>query len=92
MQQLSTDQSRLRENLKIIPQTSEPYKKFLEKFVAQESAIEAYQKQIRESQTAVQQQTREIDVVFGPVPPPTGIAPASYPAPGYPTTPGNYAR
>ena len=30
---LSKDQARLRENLKIIPMTSEHYKKFLEKFV-----------------------------------------------------------
>ena len=34
------DQARVRDNLKIIPQTSEPYKDFLKKFVAQETQIE----------------------------------------------------
>ena len=59
---LSDDQARLRENLKIIPQTSEPYKKFLDKFVSQEGEIEGYQKQIRQLQATVQQQQRELDV------------------------------
>ena len=37
---LAADQARVRENLKIIPQTSEHYKDFLKKFVAQEAQIE----------------------------------------------------
>jgi hypothetical protein len=80
LSQLSDDQARLRENLKIIPQTSEPYKKFLEKFVAQEGEIEGYQKQIRQLQTSVQQQSHEIEVSFGP-------APQTAPPSMYPTTP-----
>lgn len=59
LQSLSTDQSRLRENLKIIPQTSEPYKKFLEKFVTQEGEIEGLQKQIRQLQAAVASQEKQ---------------------------------
>lgn len=60
LQALSTDQSRLRENLKIIPQTSEPYKKFLEKFVTQEAEIDGLQKQIRQLQGSVQSQEKEV--------------------------------
>lgn len=60
LQALSTDQARLRENLKIIPTTSEPYKKFLEKFVAQEAEIDGLQKQIRQLQSSVQGQEKEV--------------------------------
>ncbi len=58
---LSDDQSRLRENLKIIPPTSDHHKKFLEKFVNQETEIETMQKQIRTLMTSVTSQTRELD-------------------------------
>ena len=66
-QQLSTDQARLRENLKIIPQTSEPYKKFLDKFVTQETEIEGFQKQIRQLQATWQARQREYRDVRGRV-------------------------
>src|SRR5262249_31902144 len=46
------DQARLRANLQIIPQTSEPYKKFLEKFVTQEAQIESLQKEVRQLASA----------------------------------------
>lgn len=62
LKSVSDDQTRLRENLKIIPQTSEPYKKFLEKFVSQESEIEGLQKSIRQDQTTLQTVQREYDV------------------------------
>ena len=62
LKQLSDDQARLRENLKIIPQSAEPYKKFLDKFVAQETEIDGFQKQIRQLQATLQQQQRELDV------------------------------
>ena len=42
---ISDDQARLRDNLKVIPQTSEPYKDFLKKFVTQETEIEGLQRQ-----------------------------------------------
>lgn len=57
---LSSDQTRLRENLKIIPQTSEPYKNFLEKFVKQETEIDALQKEMRQLQASVQSQEKEV--------------------------------
>ena len=62
LKQLTDDQARLRENLKIIPQTAEPYKKFLDKFVNQETEIEGFQRQIRQYQAALQQQQRELEV------------------------------
>ncbi len=65
LKQLSDDQARLRENLKIIPQNAEPYKKFLDKFVNQEGEIEGYQKEIRQIQAALQKQQRERDVFIG---------------------------
>ena len=61
LKQLSADQARLRENLKIIPQSTEPYKKFLDKFVAQESDIEALQKQIRQLQITLTARQQEYD-------------------------------
>ncbi len=56
---LSKDQARLRENLKIIPATSEHYKKFLEKFVGQEGRIDTFQSQIQQLQAALQSQERD---------------------------------
>ncbi len=53
---LSEDQARVRENLKIIPTTTEPYKDFLKKFVAQETEIEALQRQIRQLEASLQKQ------------------------------------
>jgi hypothetical protein len=55
----SDDQVRLRENLKIIPQTSDPYKRFLDKFVAQETEIENLQKSIRQTQAIAAAAQRE---------------------------------
>ena len=59
---LTEDQARMRENLNIIPQSSEHFKKFLEKFVGQETQIEGLQKQLREVQTSVQQSQRDYEV------------------------------
>ncbi len=56
---ISDDQSRLRENLRIIPQTSDPYKRFLDKFVAQETEIESLQKSVRQTQTSLQAAQRD---------------------------------
>jgi hypothetical protein len=58
---LSEDQARMRQNLNIIPQSSEHYKKFLEKFVAQESEIEQMQKQLRQMQAAAQESQSDYD-------------------------------
>ena len=58
---LSKDQARLRENIKIIPMSSEHYKKFLDKFVSQETRIETLQNQVQQLQTALQTREREYD-------------------------------
>jgi len=58
---LNDDQGRMRQNLNIVPQASDHYKKFLEKFVAQETEIEQLQKQLRQVQAEVQQQQRQYD-------------------------------
>lgn len=58
---LSKDQSRLRSNLQIIPQTSDHYKKFLEKFVSQETRIEGFQGQIEQLTATLEAQTREYE-------------------------------
>jgi hypothetical protein len=59
---LNTDQARLRENIKIIPMSSEHYKKFLDKFVTQETRIETLQSQVQQLQAALQSQEREYEV------------------------------
>jgi hypothetical protein len=59
---LANDQARLRENLKIIPMTSEHYKKFLEKFVGQENRIETLQNQAAELQVVLQTQERAYEM------------------------------
>ncbi len=58
---LTEDQARLRENLKIIPQTADEYKGFLQKFVAREAEIDAHQKQVRQLETALLQQQRAVE-------------------------------
>ncbi len=58
---VTTDHNRVRENLKIIPMNSEHYKTFLEKFVAQDKQIEAFQKNVRELNTTMQSQVREYE-------------------------------
>ena len=58
---VAADQARLRENLKIIPQTAEPFKRFLEKFVAQESEIEGLRQSIRQTRIALAATQRECD-------------------------------
>jgi hypothetical protein len=47
------DQARVRENLRIVPQSSEHYKDFLTKFVAREKQIEENQRQIRSQEAVV---------------------------------------
>jgi hypothetical protein len=55
------DQARLRENLKIVPPSSDAYKKFLDKFVAQESEIEVVQRNLRQTQAILTSTQREFD-------------------------------
>jgi hypothetical protein len=56
---LSEDQARVREALKIIPPTTEPYKDFLKKFVAQETEIEEFQRQIRQLEASLRKREQE---------------------------------
>ena len=59
---ISDDQARLRENLHVIPQTAEPYKDFLKKFVTQEAEIETLQRQVRTAETSLTNAQREYQV------------------------------
>jgi len=62
LDELSKDQTRLRENLRIIPASSEHYKKFLDKFVGQETRIEGLQTQVHELRASLQTQERAYEV------------------------------
>lgn len=59
---ITADHNRVRENLKIIPQSSEHYKTFLEKFVSQDKQIETFQKNVRDLNATMQSQIREFDL------------------------------
>jgi hypothetical protein len=58
----SSDQARLRDNLHVIPQTAEPYKDFLKKFVTQEAEIDALQRQVRAAETGLGAALQEYQV------------------------------
>jgi hypothetical protein len=58
---LSEDQARARENLKIIPMSSDYYKTFLEKFVTQEKQIETLQTNIRHMNATLGTQQSDYD-------------------------------
>jgi hypothetical protein len=63
-QQLKTitdDQVRLRANLKEMPATAAAYKRYLEKFDAQETQIEQYQAKIKELQGTEFKQRKELE-------------------------------
>jgi hypothetical protein len=53
------EQERMRENLKIIPMSSEHYKKFLDRFVTQEDELERLQRQLTELQADFARQQTE---------------------------------
>jgi hypothetical protein len=59
---LNDDQSRMRENLKIVSRESEPYKRFLEKFEKQENQIEELQTSIRRVEASVERQRKDREV------------------------------
>jgi hypothetical protein len=58
---VSEDQARVRENLKIIPASAEPYKGFVQKFVAQETEIENLQRDIRLLQADLRKQEAALE-------------------------------
>ncbi len=53
------DQERMRENLKVLPQTSDAYKRFVNDFDTQETEIKKLQGQIKKLDETVQQQENE---------------------------------
>jgi hypothetical protein len=62
---VSEDQARVRENLKIIPASAEPYKGFLQKFVAMEAEIEDLQRDIRRLQADLRKQEAALEAYVG---------------------------
>jgi hypothetical protein len=58
---ITTDQTRLRENLKTMPSTAAAYKRYLEKFDQQETEIEKYQADIKKLQGVEFAQKKEFE-------------------------------
>jgi flagellar biosynthesis chaperone FliJ len=58
---ITDDQVRLRANLKEMPPTAAAYKRYLEKFDAQETQIEQLQEQVKKLQATESQQKKEFD-------------------------------
>jgi hypothetical protein len=61
LKSITDDQARIRENLKSLPASSAAYKRYLQKFDEQESAIEKLQEQIRQFQISVMQRQKEYE-------------------------------
>ncbi len=59
---VTTDNTRVRENLKIIPMNSDFYKPMLEKFINQDKQIETQQSQIRTLTATMQTQVHDYDL------------------------------
>ncbi len=62
---ITTDQVRLRANLKEMPATAAAYKRYLEKFDEQETQIEKYQADIKKLQAVEHSQKKEFDDFLG---------------------------
>ncbi len=58
---ITDDQARLRANLKEMPPTAAAYKRYLDKFDAQETQIEKYQADIKKMQETAHQQQKEFE-------------------------------
>jgi septal ring factor EnvC (AmiA/AmiB activator) len=58
---ITDDQARLRANLKEMPSTAAAYKRYLEKFDAQETQIEQYQAEIKKLQGVEFKQKKELE-------------------------------
>jgi hypothetical protein len=58
---ITTDQARLRANLKEMPSTAKAYKRYLEKFDLQETQIEKYQADIKKLQAQEHEQQKAFD-------------------------------
>src|SRR5580693_8193473 len=58
---ITDDQPRLRANLKEMPPTAAAYKRYLDKFDAQETEIEKYQADIKKMQETAHEQKKAFD-------------------------------
>jgi hypothetical protein len=58
---ITTDQARLRANLREMPSTAKAYKRYLEKFDTQETQIEQYQADIKKQQATEHKQQQDLD-------------------------------
>jgi septal ring factor EnvC (AmiA/AmiB activator) len=61
LQVITDDQARLRANLKEMPSTAAAYKRYLDKFDAQETQIEQYQADIKKLQGVEFNQKKELE-------------------------------
>ena len=61
LKDITDDQVRLRANLKEMPPTAAAYKRYLDKFDAQETRIEKYQADIKKLQDTGHQQQKEFE-------------------------------
>jgi hypothetical protein len=61
LKEISTDQGRLRANLKELPPTAAAYKRYLEKFDTQETEIEKLQEQIKKQRLTEETQRKELE-------------------------------
>jgi hypothetical protein len=62
---IADDQTRLRANLKEMPPTAAAYKRYLDKFDAQESQIDKLQGQLKELRGTAEQQRKEYEAYLG---------------------------
>ena len=65
LKDITDDQARLRANLKEMPPTAAAYKRYLDKFDAQETQIEKYQADIKKLQDIEHQQQKEFEDFLG---------------------------
>ena len=65
LKDITDDQARLRANLKEMPPTAAAYKRYLDKFDAQETQIEKYQADIKKLQDVEHQQQKEFEDFLG---------------------------
>ena len=65
LKDVTDDQARLRANLKEMPPTAAAYKRYLDKFDAQETQIEKYQADIKKLQDVEHQQQKEFEDFLG---------------------------
>ncbi len=61
LQEITTDQARIRQNLPVLPQTSEAFKNYVKKLADQEPDVERLQKSIKELTQRATREQQEID-------------------------------